>query len=323
MRAGVAAFGLAFCACTETLDAGSTKPHGMLPVDERNPLIVLNDGATDNWQGEYAVLLANGGGPPLAGIIVNTSPVWGDIDTNVTEWRSLVAAARQSGLDGIPDPVASLGAPLVQPATGRIEDTTPNRSEGARLILAVAAELSRPYRPVVVATGTRLTDVADAYLLDPSVADKIVVVSSLGALSAMGANMSNPNGEMDAWADLIVSKRLRYVQVSAYYDQLTDVPDSQVSELPDSALGAWMAAKQPKIYTIAVASDQVGVLAAGFPPFVGAVSRVTAPASPTSNGGPELVADPQGSAWLVTESKGELATARLWELLDREPAPGN
>ena len=102
-----------------------------------------------------------------------------------------------------------------------------------------------------------------------------------------------------------------------------DVPDSRLSELPDGAFGAWMAAKQPKIYSIAVASDQVSVLAAGFPPFVAAVSRVTAPASPTGSGGPELVADPQAGAWLVTQSKGALATARLWELLSRDPALGN
>ncbi len=57
--------------CTETLDAGYNRPSGLLPVDERNPIILLNDGAYDNWSGEYAVLLANGGGSPLAGIIVN------------------------------------------------------------------------------------------------------------------------------------------------------------------------------------------------------------------------------------------------------------
>ena len=58
----------------------------------------LNDGADDNWQGEYAVLLANSGGPKLAGIVVNTSPPWPDIDANIAGWRGLVAAARASGL---------------------------------------------------------------------------------------------------------------------------------------------------------------------------------------------------------------------------------
>ena len=78
---------------------------------------------TDNWQGEYAVLLANGGGPKLAGIIVNTSGPWPDLDTNMAGWRGLVAAATASGLRNIPDPQSSTGPPLTRPASGQIEDT--------------------------------------------------------------------------------------------------------------------------------------------------------------------------------------------------------
>ena len=63
--------------CSETLDAGHNRPHGLLPVDERNPVILYQDDWSGDWLGEYAVLLANTGGPPLAGIIVNTSPWWG------------------------------------------------------------------------------------------------------------------------------------------------------------------------------------------------------------------------------------------------------
>jgi hypothetical protein len=301
--------------CTETLDAGATRPHGLLPVDERNPLVIVNDGVTDNWQGEYAVLLANGSGPPLAGIVVTASPAWPELDQNVGGWRALVTAARDSGLGSIPDPVASVGEVLERPLSGAIDETVPNRSEGARHIVDVATRLSEPYRPVVVATGTRLTDVADAYLLEPGIASQIVVVSSLGALSATGAGMSNPNGEMDPWADFIVSTRLRYVQVSAYYDQLADVPDSRLAELPDNAFGAWIAAKQPDIYSIEVASDQVSVLAAGVPAFAATVSRVSARGEPTSSAGPELVPDPDGNAWLVTQSDATLATTRFWERL--------
>src|SRR5678815_5209219 len=102
--------------CAETRDLGSSLPHGHLPVDERNPIVLLNDGTDDNWQGEYAVLLANSGGPPLAAIIVNTSPNVPDIGVNVAGWRKLVTAARASGMRGIPDPTTSIGAPLVRAA---------------------------------------------------------------------------------------------------------------------------------------------------------------------------------------------------------------
>ena len=178
--------------CTESRDLGSSVPHGRLPVDERNPILLLNDGPDDNWQGEYAVLLANSGGPALAGIVVNTSPGWQDLDANIAGWRGLVAAARASGLRDIPDPTASIGPALARPASGQIDDTAPNRSEGARLIVETSARLSLSYRPLVVVTGGRLTDVADAYLVDPTVTDRVVVVSSLGTTTASGGAMAAP-----------------------------------------------------------------------------------------------------------------------------------
>ncbi len=303
--------------CTETRNVGSSVPHGLLPVDERNPILLANDGAYDNWQGEYAVLLANGGGPRLAGIIVNTSAPWPDLAKNIAGWRGLVAAARASGLRNIPDPIASTGPPLVRPASGHLDDTTPNRSEGAHEIVDASLNLALPYRPVVIVTGGRLTDVADAYLIDPTVIERVVIVSSLGATTSTGGTMGPPNGEMDPWADSIVTARFRFVQVSAFYDQTTDVPSARLSGLPANPLGAWIAAKQPSIFDLAQAADQVGVLAIGIPSFVTAVESVSAP-SPVvtgATGGPDLVTDPSGPLLLVTHNASADATGRFWQLL--------
>ncbi len=307
--------------CSVTLDAGSSRPHGLLPVDERNPLIVLNDGAVDNWQAEYAVLLAHSGGPDLAGIIVGTSGPWPDLDANVSGARELVAAARASGLKNVPDPIATIGEVLERPESGEIDDTRANRSEGARFIIDTSRRLARPYRPVVVASGGRLTDVADAYLVDPSVTERVVVVASLGALSSSGANMGEPNGEMDPWADTIVAARFRYVQVSAFYDQLVDVPAARLAELPDNEFGAWLSAKQPDIWTIPEAADQVAVIAVGVPEFVTEVVRV-APEGPVASDaleGPRLEETTDGPGWLVRQVDGAAPAERLWSLLD-DPA---
>src|SRR4029079_11027405 len=157
--------------------------------------------------------------------------------------------------------------PRVRPAGCPIDAPLPNRSDGARLILDAAARLSLPYRPLVVVTGGRLTDVADAYLVDPTITERVVVVSSLGTTTASGGAMAAPNGEMDPWADAIVTARFRFVQVSAFYDQLTDVPASRLSELPANACGDWIAAKQPKIWNLAEAADQVAAVAVGIPSF--------------------------------------------------------
>lgn len=167
-RAGVVVvLGISAAGCAEkTLDAGFDVPHGLPPVDERNPVVLSNDGV-GNWYGLDAMLLANTGGAPLLGIAVNTSSYATNLDDNLAAWRELVTAARASGLRGIPDPVGSVGAPLVRPSDGEIDSTIANGSSGARLIVDASLQASSPSRPVVVVAGGRLTDVADAYLLDP------------------------------------------------------------------------------------------------------------------------------------------------------------
>ncbi len=312
----LAALALA-CGCAETLDAGHDRPDGLLPVDERNPLVLINDGAYDNWFGEYAVLLAGSGGPPLAGIVVNSNSAWPDMQTNVQGYRDLVDAARASGLDNLPDPLASVESPLVAPASGQIDDTKPNRSEGALFIIDQSSRLALPYRPLVVATGGALTDVADAYLIDHTVTERVVVVASLGSVSSAGGGMGIPNGDGDPWADTIVAERFRYVQVSAFYDQLTDVPTSSLSDLPDNPLGSRIAAKQPNLWHWQPASDQVAVLAAGLPGFATKVERVSpaVPGGAAATAGPDLAMDPEGSNWLVTACNGAAATARFWQVL--------
>jgi hypothetical protein len=309
--------------CSQTLDAGYDLSHGKLPVDERNPIVLLNDGAYDNWSGEYAVLLANGGGSPLAGIIVDETADWPNIQTNFGGYTDLIAAAGSSGLKNLPDPISSVGPPLVMPADGNIDHTKPNRSNGALAIIDLSNKLSLPYRPLVIATGGALTDVADAYLVDHSVTERVVVVSSLGSTSSTGGGMGIPNGQGDPWADVIVSHEFRYVQVSAWYDQLTDVPSSSISKLPNNALGAWIASKQPNLWQWSPASDQVSVLAVGLPAFATSIERVS-PGGPLDAGqagdggttaGPNLAKTQDGPDWLVTGCDGTVATQLFWKVL--------
>ena len=174
------------CGSAVGLDAGSDLPHGLLPVDERNPVIVSNDGPNDNWQGEFAMLMASSGHLVLSGIIVNQSSHHPNIVDNVSGWRTMAKAARDSGMHNIPEPVASIGATLTRPDNDDIDSTEPNRSEGARVIIEAAHRLATPRRPLVIATGGALTDIADAYLMDHSITDQVVVVASIGHTSSAG-----------------------------------------------------------------------------------------------------------------------------------------
>jgi hypothetical protein len=310
--------------CGGTLDAGSDVLGEQLPVGPKNPIILCNDNVYDNWQGEYALLLAVANHQPLAGIVVSTGSSWQDVDANVSGWQGLLGRARDSGLTNVPDPVRSTSQILRRPADGSIESTVSNDSEGARFIVETSRRLASAERPVVVATGGRLTDVADAYLIDPTVAERIVVVSSLGtgfSESSQLARMGVPNGEEDTWADTVTVQRLRYVQVSARYDQLTDVPAERVMELPQNPLGEWIGAKRTEILSTQLAADQVSAIAVGIPEFVKGVVRVSPFGFERDQ--PTLAPDPKGSAWLVSESDGTAATDRLWQLLGDPATFGN
>jgi hypothetical protein len=314
LAAGVA---LAATACGETLDAGSDRPHGLLPVDERNPVILDNDNTGDNWMGEYAVLLANSGRNPIAGIIASASPYFTDANANAAGWGRLVAAARASGLQNIPDVTTSAGLPLVRPADGQIDSTTPNNADGAQLIVNLSRKLSTRERPLVVLECVPLTNLADAYLIDHTVVDRVVAVAALGELGSPDATMNGPNGDLDPWADWIVAQKYRYVQVSAYYDQTGDVMTSDLDRLPMNALGSWMKDKQPKIYTIPQASDQIAVLSVALPTFATAVQRSSPDTSGAYDGmqGPPLRPDPAGNVWVVTKIDSPLAATYLWQML--------
>jgi hypothetical protein len=302
---------LALTGCGGQLDAGFDVPHGPLPVDERSAVVVLNDGARDNWQGEYAAILAASGQLRFVGLVVNSTNEYPSVETNVTGYREMINAGRESGMRHLPDPTASIAPALTEPASGSIEDTVPNRSEGARLVLEAAAAYGSVIHPLALATGGALTDVADAYLMDPSLAERAVVVSSLGQTDGDGASPFNPNGGHDTWATFIVASRMRLVQVNGYYDQLLDVPEAQAKELPKNAFGRWMAAKRPDLLDVILACDQITVLAVALPWFSSGVTHLRVDdADPM-----QLVPDAAGQIWHVAQTDSTRARSEIWATL--------
>lgn len=308
-------------ACDQTLDAGDNESTTKLPVDKHNPVILLNDSASDNWGPEYAALFANDGGLKVVGVVVTSSEYWPDLVANMTGWRDLVTAARLSGLQGLPDPVASAGAQLVVPPDRLVESTRPNHSAGAELILRKSRELTLPGQPLAVLCGTQLTDVADAYLMDPTVVDRVVVVAQMGSYSALKASMASPNGDLDPWADWIVAQNFRYAQVSVSYDQGGDVTAEDLTNLPKNALGARMATKQASLAKASRSSDQGPVLSVAEPAFILTALRSVVDTSAGFNSpagqGPPLAASAGGNNWLVTDIDPTVPRTRLWQMLSK------
>lgn len=303
--------------CGGTLDAGRDRSRGPLPVDERNPIILDQDDWSGDWLGEYAFLLANSGGPPLAGIVINTTPFWPDLNANTTGWTNMIAAARNSGLKNIPDVTGSAGGTLARPADGQIESTVANDSAGAELMVKVSRDLSTPTRPVAIVTTTSFTDLANAYFLDPTIVDRVVVVIAAGSYQAPNGILNRPNGDMDPWADWIVTQRYNFVYVGTWYDQTGDITDDDVMNLPTNSFGTWIANKRSQIIDITTAADQVALLSFGVPMFTTGVVSASPDLSAGFNAaqGPNVVPDPSGRDWMVTGIASPLASSRLWAML--------
>jgi len=104
-------------------------------------------------------------------------------------------SARPSGLSGIPEPLASYSTLLVRPIDDNIDSTVANGSDGARFIIETSKQLSLPFRPPVVVSAGRLTDLADAYVTDPVAPERVAVVAAMGTTTTDGAQMDIPNGE--------------------------------------------------------------------------------------------------------------------------------
>jgi len=95
---------------------------------------------------------------------------------------------------------------------------------------------------------------------------------------------------------------------------------SKVADLPANPFGAWMAAKATHVFQIAMSSDQIGVLALGVPTFVTTVERAVVDTSAAFDAttGPPLLAQADGSVWIVSRCDSAMAADRLWKTL-RDP----
>jgi hypothetical protein len=109
---------------------------------------------------------------------------------------------------------------------------------------------------------------------------------------------------------------MRYAQINGFYDQLLDLPEERVAELPQNSFGAWMAQKRPEILDLISACDQVSVLAAALPWFAVSVTRMSAQPSEDI---PLLRPDVEGQIWHVSQSDSARARSELWGAL-QDPA---
>jgi hypothetical protein len=240
-------------------------------------------------------------------------------------YTDIVGKARRSGMINIPDPVPGPGRPLAHPASDVIEDTEPINTPGSRLIVREANKAT-PEKPLVIVTGGPFTAVADAYLLDHSIADKVVVASLL----LKEDDMSGYNGLLDGWSAYIVLQRFRYIQfggrVAPKNTIHPDVPKARLAgpEIPDNELKRFMVDKdQGNGLPDDIDGDVPPAISLMRTDYITAVKRVSFSHwidVSNSFGNPFMKVpafkeDPNGTALVVTNTSKSVATDEWWRAL--------
>lgn len=173
-----------------------------------NRVIYDNDFIFDTPCHILSWLMAHKGQLNLVGNIMtaNADTVVWYFKRTIAHWTSAYKLVTAAKLKKVPAPVEGASKPLVKPGSGKIEDTVKENSVGAQLIIAEAKKCT-PEKPLLVLTGGQATTVANAYLLDPSIADKIIILHTAGYYDG-GHDSYNT---MDHWSAYICIKRMKYV----------------------------------------------------------------------------------------------------------------
>jgi len=293
-------------------DDATTPPAAVLPYDRTNPVMYDNDYANDyvDW---YLMAVASAGDIQYRGISTSSSvapfnkhlpPEY--FDGCVKARTNIVRIGGRCGFRHVPDPIAGPLGYLVKPASGKIEDTRPLDSPGSRAILAEARKATAA-KPLVVVMGGTLTVVADAYLLDPSIADKMIVAWTGGGFDSM----ADYNGWSDPWAAYITIQKLRLVQFPVDKALLPRMSREWIrANLPDNEARKYMFA-----LTLDAGNDSDGdgdgmpAVSVMRPDYVEVVKRVSFDGWKMSDGHeiPKLKDDPNGRAIVVTKVRTAVA----------------
>jgi hypothetical protein len=136
-------------------------------------------------------------------------------------WGAMIrTAAIKDGFANVPPiyPGAPLGRTFDQriPSSHQIEDTAPFKTPAGYKIVAEAIKCTAR-NPLIVIVGGRATCIADAYLINPAIADKVIVAEYLDHLGSDG-HLPGYNIKQDMWAANIVLKNFRVI--GAYSNSL-------------------------------------------------------------------------------------------------------
>lgn len=219
-----------------------------LSVDASNPFVYVND-QNDNYNAEVALAMASRGYVELRGFLLSyAGEPWLSSaqferrrEAYVIHHETVHERARQSGFDNLPPAeLGVVGERHRRPASGDVGETRVIGSTGTDRLVEEARRASRE-RPLVVAVGSDVCTVADAYLADPGLAERVVVfLRWTGDPRDPGYNVFQ-----SGWSARVVLENLACVLVGTGAPLLRA---RQVRALPDEPLRQFMLEKEHADY---------------------------------------------------------------------------
>lgn len=290
-----------------------------LPFHTVTTVIYDNDDHRDVYTDEYLIALSHLGEIDLKGIITTYAANDREYRLFVKGRQDIVNKAAESGLTNLPHAMAGTNQRLARPASNRIEDTVPLDLPASRFILE-QAQMATSANPIIFVTGGQLTTIADAYLLQPSIADKIIVSG------IFGVRQKDYNAGLDGWAWTIVLSRFRVFAVpigppgqrGTVYMKPPHVPKERIkSELPQTVpFFRWMFEKQHPSNPLPDEHDYDGQAAIPLacPDYITQVKRWSV-VEVDSEGELVIKKDKNGKIYEAIDADQGKATREFWRVL--------
>jgi hypothetical protein len=181
-------------------------------VGPDNPILYDNDWWTDVPDAAYIWAKASLGEAKLVGNVVTRCTFGWEtkyahtLAQQTAEADRLFALAGATGLRHVPKPVIGSTAALRKPASGVVEETKIEETDGMRLIIAEARKASVE-KPLLVFVGGSCTTIASAVIAEPSIAGTLILFQIDGG---------DYTGS-DQWAWEVAMRRCRFVNWARGY----------------------------------------------------------------------------------------------------------
>jgi hypothetical protein len=206
-------------------------------VGRDNPILYDNDWWTDVPDAAYVWAKASLGEAKLVGnVITRCTFGWETkyahtLKQQTDEADRLFRLAQASGLKNLVAPVIGSTVALRKPASGKIEETDFERTEGSKLIVGEARKAT-PEKPLLVFVGGSCTTMASAFLSDPSITNRVIVFQIDGG----GYNGS------DGWAWDITMQKFRFVNWARgyFWEEVSTWNPKRFEELPKNPLSDFL-----------------------------------------------------------------------------------